>query len=160
MRNLVILDAASIGNDLDYSGFEQFGKLTIYEETSPQTLAERVKDADVLILNKVRLTRENLSGAKRLCLICEAATGFDNIDLDFCREKGIAVCNVVGYSTQSGHLPPVCCLRRIYKKREAEPSGTRLSRDCRQNVGHFRLWKHRETGCRGRKSTWMQESCK
>ena len=101
MRNLVILDAASIGKELDYSGFERFGKLTIHNETPPQCVAERAKDADVLILNKVRLTRENLSAAKKLRLICEAATGFDNIDLTYCREKGIAVCNVVGYSTQS-----------------------------------------------------------
>ena len=101
MRNLVVLDAASIGKDLDYSGFTQFGNLTIFDETAPQDLSERVKEADVLILNKVRLTREVLSGAKKLRLICEAATGFDNIDLPYCREKGIAVCNVVGYSTQS-----------------------------------------------------------
>ncbi len=101
MTRLVILDAASIGKDLDYSGFAQFGNLTVFDETTPQTLPERVKDADVLILNKVRLTREVLAGAPKLRLICEAATGFDNIDLGYCREKGIAVCNVVGYSTQS-----------------------------------------------------------
>lgn len=101
MTELVILDAASIGNDLDYSGFLQFGNLTIYGETTPQTILERVRNANVLILNKVRLTRAILSEAPNLRLICEAATGFDNIDLDYCREKGIAVCNVVGYSTQS-----------------------------------------------------------
>ena len=101
MNELVILDAASIGKDLDYSGFAQFGNLTVYDETTPQAVGERVKSATVLILNKVRLTRENLSQAENLRLICEAATGFDNIDLDYCREKEIAVCNVVGYSTQS-----------------------------------------------------------
>ncbi|MBE6530313.1 MAG: hydroxyacid dehydrogenase [Ruminococcaceae bacterium] len=101
MMELVILDASSIGNDLDYSGFSQFGHLTIYEETSPLTIIERVRNADVLILNKVRLTRTILSEAPKVRLICEAATGFDNIDLEYCKEKGIAVCNVVGYSTQS-----------------------------------------------------------
>ena len=101
MRNLVVLDAASIGKDLDYSGFSQFGDLTIYDKTMPGEIADRVRNADVLILNKVRLSRAVLAEAKNLRLICEAATGFDNIDLEYCREKGIAVCNVVGYSTQS-----------------------------------------------------------
>ena len=101
MRNLVVLDAASIGKDLDYSGFSQFGDLTIYDKTMPGEIADRVRNADVLILNKVRLSRDVLAEAKNLRLICEAATGFDNIDLEYCREKGIAVCNVVGYSTQS-----------------------------------------------------------
>ena len=101
MRNLVVLDAASIGKDLDYSGFSQFGDLTIYDKTIPGEIADRVRNADVLILNKVRLSRAVLAEAKNLRLICEAATGFDNIDLEYCREKGIAVCNVVGYSTQS-----------------------------------------------------------
>ncbi len=101
MMNLVILDAASIGKDLDYSGFSQFGALTIYDKTTPGEIADRVRNADVLILNKVRLSRAVLAEAKKLRLICEAATGFDNIDLEYCREKGIAVCNVVGYSTQS-----------------------------------------------------------
>ena len=101
MKNLVVLDAASIGKDLDYSGFSQFGDLTIYDKTMPGEIADRVRNADVLILNKVRLSRAVLAEAKNLRLICEAATGFDNIDLEYCREKGIAVCNVVGYSTQS-----------------------------------------------------------
>lgn len=101
MMELFVLDAASIGKDLDYSGFRRFGNLTIYDETTPQALPERVENADVLILNKVRLSREVLSCAKKLRLICEAATGYDNIDLSYCRERGIAVCNVVGYSTQS-----------------------------------------------------------
>ena len=55
----------------------------------------------MLLLNKVRLHAENLRGCDTLRLICVAATGFDNIDLDYCRSRGIAVCNVVGYSTQS-----------------------------------------------------------
>lgn len=119
MNNLVILDADSIGNDLDYSAFEEFGNLLIYKETSPQQIKERIEEADVVILNKVRLTREVLQSAKKLQLICEAATGFDNIDLQYCREKGIAVCNVKGYSTQSvAQLTVAMALSLICKLQE------------------------------------------
>ncbi|MBE6703552.1 MAG: hydroxyacid dehydrogenase, partial [Ruminococcaceae bacterium] len=58
-------------------------------------------DADVIVINKVKITRESLEGNTRLKMIAECATGFDNIDLAACRQKGIAVANVKGYSTDS-----------------------------------------------------------
>ena len=64
-------------------------------------IAERLADADVAVLNKLKLNSSNLSEAKHLRLICVAATGYDNIDIGFCRERGIAVCNVPGYSTDN-----------------------------------------------------------
>lgn len=99
--NIAVLDAATLGSDLDLSLFEDCGRLFIYETTSPSQMAERIKDADILIVNKVRCNAETLSTAKGLKLICVAATGYDNIDITYCKEKGIAVCNVVGYSTDS-----------------------------------------------------------
>lgn len=98
---VVILDAASLGDDLDLLGFGSFGELTVYRETSAENAAEHLSGAEIAVLNKVRLTAEILSSAPSLRLICEAATGYDNIDVSYCRSHGIAVCNVVGYSTQS-----------------------------------------------------------
>lgn len=98
---LNVLDAATLGDDLDLSPFSEFGELTVYPFTSPEEIAEHLKDADVALLNKVKLYREQLEQAPSLKLICIAATGYDNIDLDYCKTHGIAVCNVVGYSTQS-----------------------------------------------------------
>ena len=98
---IVILDAATLGEDLDLSLFSQYGDVEIYQTTTPEQMQERTREADVLILNKVRCNAETLSAAKNLKQICVSATGYDNIDVAFCKEKGIAVCNVVGYSTES-----------------------------------------------------------
>ena len=99
--NIVILDAATLGDDLDLNVFDSVGTKTVYNVTAPGEVGDRVKDADVVVINKVKLNGENLSGADKLKLICIAATGFDNVDLEYARKRGIAVCNVKGYSTDS-----------------------------------------------------------
>ena len=99
--NISILDAATLGKDLDLSLFEKYGEVAIYQSTAPEEVEEHLHGADIAILNKVKLREEQLSRADSLKLICIAATGFDNVDTAYCRSKGIAVCNVVGYSTQS-----------------------------------------------------------
>ena len=96
-----VLDVKTLGNDLDFSEIYQLGEVTVYDLTTQDEVIERIQDAEVLILNKVKLHKENLPYAKKLKLICITATGFDNVDIDYCREHGIAVCNVVGYSTDS-----------------------------------------------------------
>lgn len=97
--NIIVLDAASIGDDIDYGVFEKYGTVTVYDNTSPEQFAERAKDANIIVQNKYKLNRESLIHAPKLELVCEAATGFDNIDIAYCREHGIAVTNVPGYST-------------------------------------------------------------
>ena len=99
MRRIVVLDSETLGDDLDLSAFAEFGELTVYRGTTSENAAERLAGAQIAILNKVKLTAQILSKVGELKLICETATGFDNIDLDYCRAQGIAVCNVVGYST-------------------------------------------------------------
>ncbi len=98
---IVILDSGTLGNDIDLSPIYALGEVTEYKQTLPEQIAERLADADVAVLNKCKLNSENLAEAKNLKLICVAATGYDNIDLPFCRERGIALCNVPGYSTDS-----------------------------------------------------------
>ena len=99
--NISILDAATLGKDLDLSLFEKYGNVKVYQSTSPEEVEARLRGADIVILNKVKLREAQLSRADSLKLICIAATGFDNVDTVYCRSRGIAVCNVVGYSTQS-----------------------------------------------------------
>ena len=98
---IVMLDAATLGDDLTFERLRDLGELTVYASTEQDEVAERIRDCDVVILNKLKLTRDILSSAKALRLICETATGFDNIDVSAARELGIAVCNVPGYSTPS-----------------------------------------------------------
>ncbi len=98
---IVILDSGTLGADIDLEPIRALGDVIEYKQTLPEEIAQRLTDADVAVLNKCKLNHENLADAKNLKLICVAATGYDNIDLPFCRERGIALCNVPGYSTDS-----------------------------------------------------------
>ena len=98
---IVVLDAKTLGDDISLDSLEQFGDCTVYPSTATDEVASRITDCDVVILNKIKLNETNLSNARNLKLICVTATGFDNIDVEYCKTKGIAVCNVVGYSSHS-----------------------------------------------------------
>lgn len=98
---IVVLDAATLGEDLSLAPLAELGECEIYPSTAPDQVAERLKDCQVAVLNKIRLCEENLRDAKELKLICVAATGYDNIDVAYCSKHNIAVCNVVGYSSHS-----------------------------------------------------------
>ncbi len=97
----VILDAKTLGDDINLKPIADITELITYPTTAQEEIPARIKNAEIVIVNKVRLNESNLSGAKQLRLICVAATGYDNIDTEYCRLRGIAVCNVLGYSTHS-----------------------------------------------------------
>ena len=96
-----ILDSASLGADTPLEVLNDLGEVLVYERSDAEELLDRVKDADVIILNKIKITRAVIDRAENLKLICVFATGYDNVDLDAARRFGIAVCNVPGYSTDS-----------------------------------------------------------
>ena len=98
---IAVLDAGTLGDDLSLSPLSEFGEVAIYRETPPALVEGRIADVDIAVLNKVKLGANNLGGAKNLKLICITATGFDNVDTAYCKEAGIGVVNVVGYSTDS-----------------------------------------------------------
>ena len=98
---IVVLDAATLGGDLKLDPLYPLGDVISYPGTPVEEIPARIADADVIISNKLKLNRGNLSQAKNLKLICVCATGFDCIDVAYCREKGIGLCNVPGYSTES-----------------------------------------------------------
>ena len=98
---ITVLDSDALGRDLSLEPLKEFGEVEVFNYSSPDEVTERISDCDVVIINKIKLNGSNLPYAKNLKLICIAATGFDNVDVAYCRENGIAVCNVVGYSTNS-----------------------------------------------------------
>lgn len=98
---IVLLDAKTLGDDLDLSPLEQFGTLTQYDTTSEEETLERIINADIVITNKVVLSSNILAQTKNLKLICIAATGTNNVDLDAAKFQNIEVKNVKGYSTKS-----------------------------------------------------------
>lgn len=98
---ICILDALTLGRDIDLSPITACGEVMIYDLTAPEEVAERVKDVDVIITNKVVLNESNLKDAKNLKLITLSATGYNNIDVEYAKSRGIGVANVAGYSTGS-----------------------------------------------------------
>ena len=97
---IAFLDAATMG-DVSFEPFEQLGDFTRYENSTPEEARERVRDLDVLLINKVLVDKELIDSAPNLKLICIAATGVNNIDVEYAASKGIPVRNAVGYSTDS-----------------------------------------------------------
>lgn len=98
--NIVILERSSVGMDVSVDSLKDLGDVTVYNTTEYEEIKERIKDADIIIANKSRLCEDTLKDAKNVKLICEFATGFDNVDLDYCRQRNIGVCNVRDYSTE------------------------------------------------------------
>lgn len=99
---LVFLDASTIDRaDLDFAPLRTFGNLTLHQVTSPEKVGDRIADADIVITNKALVSREALAKAPKVRLVVSAATGVNQIDLEACKERGITVCNVAGYSTEA-----------------------------------------------------------
>jgi glycerate dehydrogenase len=98
---IVFLDAKTIGEDIDLSGFDELGEVEKYPFSTPEEAAERTKDADVLVLNKVEVNEKTIGGADHLKLVCVTATGTNNLDKEYLDKRGIAWRNVAGYSTET-----------------------------------------------------------
>ena len=99
---IVLTDAQTVTNgDIDLSVFEKYGEVVIYPLTSHEQTAERIADADVVLLNKTVMDAEVLSQAKNLKYIGIFATGYNMIDLAYCRAHGITVSNAGSYSTDA-----------------------------------------------------------
>ncbi|HIT60670.1 MAG TPA: D-2-hydroxyacid dehydrogenase [Candidatus Fimousia stercorigallinarum] len=98
--NIVFLDVKTIGEDIDLSGFDALGTVIKYENSTEQESLERSKDADILVVNKIPVNEKTIGKADHLKLVCEAATGTDNLDKAYLAQRGIAWRNVAGYSTE------------------------------------------------------------
>lgn len=97
---IVILDALTFG-ETSLEGFEPLGEIAVYQTTSPEETLERIANAEVIVSNKVVIAGDMMAKCADLKLICVAATGVNNIDLDAAAKRGISVKNVAGYSTDS-----------------------------------------------------------
>lgn len=96
---IVILEADSLGQDMVFTPFEALGEVVIYRSTTADEMEEKTKDADVIVANKVPICESTIGKAQNLKLVCLTATGFNNLDGDYLKKRGIAAYNVAGYST-------------------------------------------------------------
>lgn len=98
---IVFLDAKTIGDDIDLSGFDRLGEVVKYPFSTSEEARERTKDADVVVLNKVEINEASIGDAQNLKLVCVTATGTNNLDKEYLAKKNIAWRNVAGYSTET-----------------------------------------------------------
>lgn len=99
-RNIVLLDTLTFG-ETDLSAFDALGEVNVYKTTSPEQTLQRITNADVIVTNKVVIDDFMMAQCKSLKLICIAATGMNNVDLESAKKRNIEVKNVAGYSTDS-----------------------------------------------------------
>ena len=99
---VVILDAKTLTNDdIDFSVFDEFGEVTIYDYTKYDEIAERVKDSEIILCNKCIMNKETLKNAGNVKYIGLFATGYNNVDIEYTNERNITVCNAGSYSTNA-----------------------------------------------------------
>jgi lactate dehydrogenase-like 2-hydroxyacid dehydrogenase len=101
MMEIVFLDKKTIGDVNNFNLLHKLGRVEVFETTKPEEVIPRATGKDVIITNKVVISRDTMDALPQLKLICIAATGLNNIDLEYAKVKGIEVRNVVAYSTDS-----------------------------------------------------------
>lgn len=113
---IVILEGNSVGEDIDFTHFLELGEVKIYPATTPEEMPERIRDAEMIMANKLPMNEHTLRDAKKLKLICLTATGYNNLDLEYLRSRGIGACNVPGYSTEAVAQHTFALLLYIWEK--------------------------------------------
>ena len=115
-KKIVILQSDSVGKDIDLASLNSLGVVEMYPELSQDQVRDLIKDANIVITNKNLLRQQELEGLDQLELICLFATGTNNVDLQYCKEHGIKVANVKGYSTDTVAQHTIALLMHLLEK--------------------------------------------
>ena len=130
---IVVLERNSVGQDVSMDAIGELGEMTVYLNTTAEDVKEKITDAEIIVANKAPLNEDTLKGAGQVKLICEFATGYDNVDLEYCKSRGIKVANVVNYSTDavSQHTFALCfyVLEKLRHYDEYVKSGAYAAQD-------------------------------
>jgi glycerate dehydrogenase len=114
---IVVLDAhVTNPGDLSWDAISNIAPTHIYKRSTQQELLDRAKDAEIIITNKCLITREVMDALPALRCVCLLATGYNNVDIEYAKTKGITVCNAVGYSTYSVAQHVFALITAIYNK--------------------------------------------
>ncbi|MDE5679210.1 MAG: hydroxyacid dehydrogenase [Lachnospiraceae bacterium] len=132
--DIAMLERSSVGLDIDVSCFEMLGNVTYYLNTvTKEEVRERTREADIIIANKSPLCEDTLKDAKRVKLICQFATGYDNCDVAYCKSRGIVVSNVVNYCTdmvaQHTFTLALCLVQKLFHYDNYVKSGAYSAQD-------------------------------
>lgn len=114
---IVALDVSTLNpGDLSWDKIKQLGELTVYQNTLDSEILERAKEAVVILVNKLRISKKVIEGLQNLKYIAVTATGYNNIDLEACKEKNILVSNVRGYGSYAVAQHTIALLLEITNK--------------------------------------------
>lgn len=112
---IMVLEADSVGKDMSWESFKEFGEVLLFDSLPQEQVKETIKDADIIVPNKLCIDESVLAGSN-VKMVCEAATGYNNIDIVYCEKVGIRVTNVSGYSTKSVAQHTIALLLSVYEK--------------------------------------------
>lgn len=133
-RKIVVLDRPRENpGELDWSGLSEFGNVTMYEGTTPEQAAARIGDAEIVLLNKTRITAETLDQCKKLKLISVIATGYNTVDVVSAKQKGILVCNVPSYGSEAISQHAIALLLELTNHAAYHDAEVRKGRRNREN---------------------------
>ena len=96
---IVVLDRSSVGEDVSVKAIKQFGEVDFYNSTPDELVAERIADANIVVANKSPMNESTMKDANQVKMICQLSTGYDNVDIEYCKNRGIHVANARNYST-------------------------------------------------------------
>ncbi len=113
---IVILEGNSVGEDINFAPFFDLGEVQVYPATTVSEMSERIKDAEIIMANKLPMNEETLKDAANLKLICLSATGYNNLDIQYLKSRDIHACNVPGYSTDAVAQHTFALLFYIWEK--------------------------------------------
>ena len=113
---IVALEIKNVGKDISLERFNEFGELVTYMNSKPEEMAERCSGADVIIVNKLPVNENTIGSVDTLKIVLTTATGYDNIDVAFLKSRGVKVCNVKVYSTDSVAQHTFALLFYVYEK--------------------------------------------
>ena len=113
---IVFMEANTLGKDISLDFYNELGEVVTYPLSDPEHNAERIQDADIIVVNKIPMNEALLKDAADVKLICLTATGTNNVDFDYVNRRGIAVANVKGYSTESVVQHTFALLFYVYEK--------------------------------------------
>ena len=116
---IVALEIKNIGSDISTEKFKEFGEFVSYHNSKPEEIAERCKGAEAIIVNKLPINEKTIGCVDTLKIVLITATGYDNLDMDYLKSRGIAVCNVKGYSTDSVVQHTFALMFYVYEKLRA-----------------------------------------
>jgi len=146
---IVVLEGDSVGKDMSYEFLTKYGEAVVHGSLPQSEVREAIKDADIIIPNKLIIDETVLAGSK-VRMVCEAATGYNNIDINYCKAQGIRVTNVGGYSTDSVAQHTIALLLSVYEKIDYYNHYVKSGAYCESGLfAHVENYYHEVAG-----STW------